>query len=1717
MKVFLFSASVVLLSLVSLAAEAPQERLTGPNTLIGKPYVEIYQQDRMGLPSFVVGQLSDPAREGDEPGIALDFFDQNRTSFGISSPSEELKLRSSERDELGMIHIRFDQYYESVRVMGGDMGAHFTAEGVLRVVNGTFRPLIAVDAKPGLSEQEAVVRAQTDLESFFGKGHPSPPELVIFPWDDRFYLCWRLFLYSETPLGRWEYLVDAHSGEIIFNANRIMNANDVGTGIGVMGAPRTHIDTDFDGAVYQMRDYTRQRNNDPHGHGGLMPDGNFIQTNFATGFLPGVIAADEDNVWSVGSLAPAVDGHVYSSLIYDYMLNDFGRNGYDDSGASMLTVVNYSAEGDNNAYWDGSRIVIWSWSTGWRSLAGCPDVMAHEWAHAITENCSDLVYQLESGALSESFSDMFGTAFEFAHDTLDPADWLLGENGVIGGAGFRDMADPHAFSDPDYYGSSDPYWVNVEGCSPVWANDYCGVHTNSGVGNKWFHLLSEGGSHHGVSVTGIGIQNAISIAYRANRFYWTTNTGYETGAQGTVLAAADLDSTGVWLTQVIKAWQAVGVPTPGPLLTFHYPAGIPTMLMPHRPTTFEVVVTGILGADPMAGSGRLFHSIDGGAWQNVAMVEISPDHYEATLPSLECGASIEFYVRAQTAALQYYYNPDTTAPHVAAPITGIVVGFADNFESDRGWTVSGDATFGHWERGLPQGLGDRGDPLDDFDGSGQCYLTQNLAGNSDVDDGTTILTSPVINIGGDDGIVHYARWYSNDEGTDPNNDEMQVYISNDSGSNWTLAESVGPSLEAGGGWYEVDFWISEYVSLTEDIRLRFDVSDLNDPSVVEGGLDDVTVTVYACEVVAPVIITDSLPVWSVGVAFSEQLEAAGGTGPLVWSDKNDNLLGTGLALSETGLVLGVPAGGGTIFFTALVTDSLLESDEKLLALQINAAVKVTADTLPDWTVGIPYSVEINTTGGTGQVIITDRDDDLTGTGLSLSSEGLLSGTPNSTGPISFTARAVDEVGSSDEKGYGFTVNDSLTILDDSLMDGIEGIAYAHQLTVTGGTGTILWSEASRALDGTGLALGSDGLLSGTPVASGPISFTAQVVDSIGASDTGLISLNIIAGVQITTDSVPTWTVGVVYAEQLIATGGVAELSWIDSGDGLAGTGLALSGTGLLSGTPIVTGGLGFTVEASGTGGTSDTKALVLTINDSVQIAAAVLPDWTVGADYSQQLEATGGTGVLSFTDLNDDLAGTGLNLDSAGWLTGVPTIVGPVSFVGHVNDEVGGSDQDTFAFVVNPALQITTTSVPDGAVDSLYGTMLTSGGGTGQLTWLDKNDDLVGSGLALSELGELNGTPLASGQITLTALVRDEGGGSDEIVLQFTVFGILKIETSGLPPWTIGCWYEEALIATGGRGAHTWSDRDSALVGTGLTLDSTGLLSGLIANEGVISFTARVADTAGGQADQAFDITVNPALQILTAALPDWTVGVPLLVQLDASGGTGAIEFTVDVGDPAAQGLSLLVSGEISGTPSVVGTLHFTALAIDQGGDSAIQGYTFEINAQVNILTDSLPRGREGQAYSEQLLAEGGTGLRTFVDKSGDLVGTGLTMTNDGLISGMPTQGQVSFVVVLSDAVGSVHERVFTFDVSPVWLCGDVNNDGTGPDIGDLTWLVTYMFQGGEAPAMMETTDVDGSGTGPDIGDLTWLVVFMFQGGADLNCSGTYGADRSGRGSSNSR
>ncbi len=322
-------------------------------------------------------------------------------------------------------------------------------------------------------------------------------------------------------------------------------------------------------------------------------------------------------------------------------------------------------------------------------------------------------------------------------------------------------------------------------------------------------------------------------------------------------------AAGTWTVQVYgynvpqgpQSFSLVGDGATNVGTSIGFPSGLPATLAPSTPTQIDVQIVAI-GETVVPGSPTLYYRYSGGAYQTSALTFVSGNLYHATLPAADCGNTPEYYFSAQGSITGVVYSPANAPTGVYTALVGTYVTlFTDDFETDKGWTVgdTGDnATTGLWTRNDPQGTAAQ--PEDDHTPAPgvNCWVTDYRAGSSvgqyDVDNGKTTLKSPTLDMsGGSDATVSYWRWYSNNQGGDPNNDIFTIDISNNNGSSWVNAETVGPAgVQAGGGWYYHEFQVASFVTPTAQMKMRFVASDLGTGSVVEAAVDDFNVTRFQC-------------------------------------------------------------------------------------------------------------------------------------------------------------------------------------------------------------------------------------------------------------------------------------------------------------------------------------------------------------------------------------------------------------------------------------------------------------------------------------------------------------------------------------------------------------------------------------------------------------------------------------------------------------------------------------------------------------------------------------------------------------------------------------------------------------------------------------------------------------------------------------------------------
>jgi Zn-dependent metalloprotease len=545
-------------SLVAIAAQAQQQTLEAPGRPGMYPEVLTFQQGQE--PQFV-------------PGTVL-----LKSTEGFRTSNEVLKLRS-EKDAKGVEHIRFQQTIHAIPVEGAVYVAH-VASGKLKGQNGQWFENLPqnLSSKAAISPEAALQSAmqafgaktykwQLPEEEAFIKNESGNPAATFYPKatlvyysgeqelsSDQLRLAYKLDLYAQDPMDRRIYFVDAENGKILGTRELIHHTNATGTAVtGYVGTQT--ITTDYTGATYRLRETGR---------------GNGVQTynlQKGTNYNNAVDFTDADNYWNnVNSNKDqyATDAHFGAEMTYDYYYGTYGRNSIDGSGFAIKSYVHYSTN-YFNAFWDGTRMTYGDGSStdNYKPLTSL-DVCGHEITHGLTDFTAGLNYSYESGAMNEGFSDIFGTMIEF-YASNGNGNWLIGDAFYT----IRSMSNPNAYGQPDTYKGN--YWATG-------SSDNGGVHTNSGVLNYWFYLLSQGGSGtndkgFAFSVSGLGNTKAAAIAYSTLVNYLTPTSQYAQARTASIQAATALyGATSNEVTQVANAWDAVNVgnSTPPPTCTDNY-------------------------------------------------------------------------------------------------------------------------------------------------------------------------------------------------------------------------------------------------------------------------------------------------------------------------------------------------------------------------------------------------------------------------------------------------------------------------------------------------------------------------------------------------------------------------------------------------------------------------------------------------------------------------------------------------------------------------------------------------------------------------------------------------------------------------------------------------------------------------------------------------------------------------------------------------------------------------------------------------------------------------------------------------------------------------------------------------------------------------------------------------------------------------------------------
>jgi bacillolysin len=561
------------------------------------------------LPTMIKGTLPETSsRELPISTRAFQYLDAVKAAMQIKNPSDEFEIKNIETDELGQTHVRMHQKLGNIPVWGSEVILH-ERNSKIDEVNGFYFPtpeltsssttpsVLSTTAKVSQSTAESSVQADLSIKTNFSVlntdalkmigGAQFRSELVIFHANDKKNaekLVWHVSAYPNV-LHRYEYFVDAQTNQIIdsytsscdllghihkneinptksivhTNVETSLNSINIPTLLPVMDGASTAnamdllnqtrvVNTYQVGSTYYLIDASRNMYKSTTSTMPGNPVG-VIQTfdNRNTDDGPAYFITSSNNSWSAST--KGVSAHYNAGRAFDYFRTTHVRNSINGKGGNISSYINVTDQGDqmDNAYWNGEAMFYGNGKDFFASLPKALDVAGHEISHGVIQNTANLRYQGESGALNESFADIFGAM-------IDRDDWKMGEDVIVDRTSFpsgalRDLSNPHnggtKIGDPSYQPQT--YTERYTG-----SQDNGGVHINSGIVNYAFYLFTNNAS--------VGKDKAEKIYYRALTTYLVASSKFIDLRAAIEQSCKDLYPSDVTiLTAAQSAFTQVGV------------------------------------------------------------------------------------------------------------------------------------------------------------------------------------------------------------------------------------------------------------------------------------------------------------------------------------------------------------------------------------------------------------------------------------------------------------------------------------------------------------------------------------------------------------------------------------------------------------------------------------------------------------------------------------------------------------------------------------------------------------------------------------------------------------------------------------------------------------------------------------------------------------------------------------------------------------------------------------------------------------------------------------------------------------------------------------------------------------------------------------------------------------------------------------------------------
>jgi uncharacterized repeat protein (TIGR01451 family) len=790
----------------------------------------------------------------------------------------------------------------------------------------------------------------------------------------------------------------------------------------------------------------------------------------------------------------------------------------------------------------------------------------------------------------------------------------------------------------------------------------------------------------------------------------------------------------------------------------------------------------------------------------------------------------------------------------------------------------------------------------------------------------------------------------------------------------------------------------------------------------------------------------------------------------------------------------VTAGEGTELNIELTTPGVLDI--------------ITAD-LPPAETTIDYNPRVRITGGTYPYVYSIAYGTLP-PGLTLDSEyGNISGTPTTSGSYTFAVGVTDSLNAYSEMGFTIEVTAPLTIeADSALKRGTIGEAYQCSIAARGGAepyifsvfgdipldlfwniGGNIWNKITNNIDFNSGILNSFWKTSHASIESNQLFFDGSHAGSEAEIELDCINGNITFDYEsyfgcgngfcgmlyfyVDNQIEKAWNYSTSGKISIPVSAGKHVFKWESTNSNPDVRPWQYSQIDNITFPIELKGNHVFTVKVTDNSGRTAEKDFHMEIDDPLVVTTPRLNDGIVGEVYNQQLEASGGYGDYTW-GVYSGTPPAGLSLDSeSGVLSGTPTEATYRTIVVSVTDEYNRITYKDFTIQVSEPLQILTTSLPNGLIDTSYSEAIRLNGGIGPFQF-----SLAGNlpaGLSLNTTtGVISGIPTAAMYKNVEITVTDSTYPTAQTVSQYLSIRItsqLTILTSAtLPNGKKGVAVNPIVLqAGGGPSPYNWSLAEGTMP-PGITLDpQTGTLSGTPTGKGDFAFTIQVTDNNTGTAQKEFFWHISDVLTIVTGAVPDAGKGVPYYVTLEARGGLPLYSWRKSNGDLPA-GLSINPStGTIYGTPTATQTMRSFTIEVNDS-DSPAQAvektFNMEVLDELYVYTKTIPNGRVDDAYTATVTASLGKPPYEWRLESGNLP-PGLNLNSSSTVAtidGTPTNpGTYEFTLEVSDTGTPVKHATRPFSVE---IYGDVTIQTTDlePAVKGEDYSESIVVTGGDLP-----------------------------------------------------